>query len=356
MKGLRVLPQFSREELAKRRYLLGPATILKSYVEDQPAPEFEFHVLRLDRDTPFAEKGEPLLGKPRQPRTWLLARCVTGALEKLVEKQTGSESVGVFLYVTRDNCMPCSKSIDVDRDLLEVCPSQLLLMAEERRGETNTVKTTNETGRTLTVEVDNSEWLDLGERVQVNSVIEVQLLVGDRSIVHHWSTQSPLREREHLGIDLSTSVPDLKLVQLKRDSNLYYFAGLARRVRSRRYFDPTWQTEMEHREVLLDCGLPLVFEENSKPDEPSVYVQKEGDFMIGLCFLFGSISFSGVRFRTPLIAKVRGFTKMDFVPVFVLLDVELMPSSMKPQIRVSYHSKEKESLTGVDLGGYVPPM
>ena len=29
----------------------------------------------------------------------------------------------------------------------------------------------------------------------------------------------------------------------------------------------------------------------------------------------------------------KGVTKMDFVPPFVLLDVELLPSSVKPEIR-----------------------
>ena len=50
-----------------------------------------------------------------------------------------------------------------------------------------------------------------------------------------------------------------------------------------------------------------------------------------------------------------GFTDMDFVPPFVLLDVELMPSSTKPEIRVGYYSKEQESLKGIELSGYFPP-
>jgi hypothetical protein len=148
----------------------------------------------------------------------------------------------------------------------------------------------------------------------------------------------------------------LKLVQLRQETNLYHFAGVAKRVFLRNYFDPTWQRDMERHEVLLDCGLPIVFEEIVDPGEPSIHVQKAGDTFMGLCYLFGSIAFSGTRFRTSLVARVIGITEMDFVPPFVLLDVELMPPSTKPEIRVGYYSKEQESLKGIELSGYVPQV
>ena len=356
LKELRIFVQFSKEELQKRRYLLPPATIVRSYAGNDTASETVFHVLQLDGETPFTPKDEPIIGKPRLRRRWILARSKAGALENLLKTSTQSERVDVVLYVRRDDCLPCSDILDTDRDTLEICPGVIALMPVEKRGRTSKIPQTSIRGRTLTIGVDNNEWLDLAPKVQLNTVIEVQLWIGSSQLLNHWGTNSPNKERQHLGINHAGVIPELKLVQLRQETNLYHFAGIARRVFLRNYFDPTWQRDKEKYEVLLDCGLPMVFEEIVDPGEPSIHVQKDGDTFMGLCYLFGSIAFSGTRFRTSLVARVIGITEMDFVPPFVLLDVELMPPSTKPEIRVGYYSKEQESLKGIELSGYVPQV
>ena len=345
LEGLRVFVQFSKEELQKRRYLLPPATIIKSYAGNLTESETVFHVLRLDGETHLTPKNEPLIGKPPLRRVWIFARSEGRALESLVERSSDSERIEVVLYAKRDDCIPCSDTLDTDRDTVEICPGVILLMPEEKRGRTNKVSQTSNQGRTLTIAVDNGEWLDLAPKVQLNTVIEIQLWIGPNQLLIHWGSRSSNKERQHLEINISGFVPELKLVQLRQGTNLYFFAGIARRVLSpKKYFDPTWQGDKEKREVLLDCGLPIVFEELGDPNVPSIHVQKDGESFMGVCFLFGSVAFSGTRFRTSLVARVIGITEMEFVPPFVLLDVELMPPSTKPEIRIGYYSKEQESL------------
>jgi hypothetical protein len=355
LRGLRVFVQFSKEELQKRRYLLPPATVNKTYQEEGNESDSVFHVLELDGESAFTARSEPLKGKPRHIRTWILALSMRGALERLAERGVQSEQIDVTLFVKHDDCVPCSKTLDPSVDLLEICPGIISLMPTEKRKPANRVAETNLQGRMLTVAVDHNEWQDLSGRVQLNTVLEVQLSTWPKAIPNYWSSRSPGRKIEYLGINLRGSVNERKLVQLKADSNLYYFSGPARRMNSRKYFDSHWQKEREKREVLLDCGIPVVFEEVSNPGEPSHYVQNEGEFLMGLCFLWGSISYSGTLYRTPLVSRVVGITEMDFVPPFVLLDILMMPQSTKPEIRVSYHSEAKESLEGLELGGYVPP-
>lgn len=356
LRGLRVFVQFSKEELQKRRYLLPPATVIKTYEEEGKESVSVFHVLELDGESGFTANGEPLMGRPRHIRRWILALSEKGALERLAEKVVQSEGINATLFVKRDDCVPCSKTLDPGEDLLEICPGVIALMPPEKRRTPNRIPETNSQGRTLTVAVDDSEWQDQSGKVKLDTVLEVQLSTWPKAIPNHWSSRSPSREVEHLGINLQSSVNERKLVQLRAESNLYYFAGPARRMNSRRHFDPHWQKEREMREVLLDCGLPVVFEEIGNLGEPSDYVQNEGEFLMGLCFLFGSISYSGTLFRTPLVARVVGITEMNFVPPFVLLDIVLLPPSTKSEIKVGYHSKEQESLSGVELSGYVPPV
>ncbi len=285
----------------------------------------------------------------------ILALSKSGALENLLEGSAHSEMVEVLLYAKRDDSFPSSDILDIDRDAQEICPGVITLMPEEKRGKTKKIARTSMGGRTLTVAVDENEWLDLDPSVQLNSVMEIQLRMGPNQLLNHWGSNSPAKERQQLGINVPGVVPELKLVQLRQETNLFYFAGIARRILSRKYFDPRWQKEMESREALLDCGLPIVFEEIVEIGVPSIHVQKEGDTLMGLCYLFGSMSYSGTRFRTPLVARVIGITEMDFVPRFVLLDVELMPQATKPKIKITYHSEEQESLKGIELSGYSPP-
>ena len=230
LEGLRVFVQFSKEELQKRRYLLPPATIIKSYAGNLTESETVFHVLRLDGETHLTPKNEPLIGKPPLRRVWIFARSEGRALESLVERSSDSERIEVVLYAKRDDCIPCSDTLDTDRDTVEICPGVILLMPEEKRGRTNKVSQTSNHGRTLTVAVDNSEWLDLAPKVQLNTVIEIQLWIGPNQLLNHWGSHSSNKERQHLEINISGFVPELKLVQLRQGTNLYFFAGIARRV------------------------------------------------------------------------------------------------------------------------------
>ena len=355
LKELRVFVQFSKEELEKRRYLLPPATITKTYAEKGNASGTVFHVLHLDGEISLTRKGDPTSTDTLLRRRWIWARSRSGAVESLLEGSAPSKRVEVLLYVKPENYGPDSDTLDIDHDILEICPGVIALMPDEKRGRATKVTDPNSQGRMLTIAVDNSEWLDLDPRVQLNTVLEIQLWISPNQLLKHWGSISPIKERQHLAIDVPGFMPDRKLTQLKQDTNLYYFSGIARRVVSRKYFDPRWKKDKEHREVLLDCGLPLVFEEIADPSEASIYARGEGETFMGLCFLFGSISFSGTRFRTSLVVKVLGISEMDFVPPFVLLDVELMPPSAKPEIRISYHSREQESIRGIELSGYVPP-
>ncbi len=355
LKGLRVIVQFTKQELERRRYLLPAATVVKSFIENRAGAQTIFHALQLDGEASFTLKDEPLVGRPRFHRDWLLIRSATGAVEGLVGRRIQSERVDVVFFIKRDECPPCSETFDTDEELLEVGPGFVAMLPEEKRSQTNRVVGTRPKGRILTVAVDEIEWLDLSDRVRLNTVLEIQLSIRPKAILRHWSNRSPKRDLLHLGINVASSTLDSKLVQLNPDSNLFYFFGLARRIKSNRFFHPTWQKEKELRKVLLDCGLPVVFEELRDPEEPSVYVDKEGEFLAGLCFLNGSISYSGHPFRTPLIAKVLAITEMNFVPRFFLLEVELMPNSAQPEIRISYHSEEQESLKGLQLSGYIPP-
>ncbi|TMI29512.1 hypothetical protein E6H29_11210, partial [Candidatus Bathyarchaeota archaeon] len=143
LKELRIFVQFSKEELQKRRYLLPPATIVRSYAGNDTASETVFHVLQLDGETPFTPKDEPIIGKPRLRRRWILACSKAGALENLLKTSTQSERVDVVLYVRRDDCLPCSDILDTDRDTLEICPGVIALMPVEKRGRTNKIPQTS---------------------------------------------------------------------------------------------------------------------------------------------------------------------------------------------------------------------
>ena len=316
LKGLRVSVQFSKEELQKRRYFLPPATIISSYAGNDSGSETVFHVLQLDGATPFTLKDEPVVGKPRLRRRWIFARSKSGALENFLEGSAHSERVDVVLYVKPDDCLPCSDILDIHNDILEICSGVIALMPEEKRGRTSKVPRTSIGGRTLTIAVDNSEWLDLAPKVQLNSVIEIQLWMGANQLLNQWGSNSSSKERQQLGIDVSGINPGLKLIQLRQETNLYHFAGIARRVLSREYFDPTWQRDKERREILLDCGLPIIFEEIIDPGEPVIHVQKDGDALIGLGYLFGSIAFPGTRFRTFLVGRVIGIYGHGLCPSF----------------------------------------
>src|SRR3989441_6728254 len=230
LKELRIFVQFSKEELQKRRYLLPPATIVRSYAGNDTGSETVFHVLQLDGETPFTPKDEPVVGKPPIRRRWILARSKAGALENLLKTSTQSERVDVVLYVRRDDCFPCSDILDTDRDTLEICPGVIALMPVEKRGRTNKIPQTSIRGRTLTIGVDDSEWLDLAPKVQLNTLIEVQLWIGSSQLLNHWGIIVLTRIGRISGLTFPAAFPDLRFFRLDRELNLYNFAEFPERV------------------------------------------------------------------------------------------------------------------------------
>lgn len=67
--------------------------------------------------------------------------------------------------------------------------------------------------------------------------------------------------------------------------------------------------------------------------------------------LFGSVAFSGTLFKAPIIGKVRKIAPLDAIPAATLLELELQPIHVIPEIRVSYYEK---SLEEVKLDMYSP--
>jgi hypothetical protein len=155
------------------------------------------------------------------------------------------------------------------------------------------------------------------------------------------------RDLAYLGFDPSNSFPERSLVSLKAESNLYLVSGIARQIARR-----PWSTNPAKHGIhtLLDCGLPIVISENARKDESSAYLGKEGEFLVTICLLFGSVAFSGVPFRTPIIGRVKKFTPLRVIPPATLLEIELQPTRVIPELRVSYHGEQ------IRTTGTAPPQ
>jgi hypothetical protein len=199
---------------------------------------------------------------------------------------------------------------------------------------------------TITFAVDGPEWDSLYENpenhegphgIHEGVSIEAQLILWPKIILHHWNKHTSVDELSYLGFDPGKPPPERSLVSLKAGSNLYLVSGIARQIARR-----PWSTNPAKQRIdtLLDCGLPIVISEHVKGEERSTYVENEGEFLVLLCFLFGSIAFSGVMFRTPITGKVKKVGPLSIVPLAVLLEVELQRPPALPEFRVSYHSEQ----------------
>ncbi len=203
--------------------------------------------------------------------------------------------------------------------------------------------------------VDNAEWDSLyydpskkgsPHRVQEGTAVEVQLWVSSKHVLWYCNGSDSQNELAYLGIDRDGAL-ERTLTMIRNDSNLCFFSGLARRITSRvRKLDPRKQTV----NILLDCGLPIVLIEEVSRNKASKYVQKEDEYLIGICPLWGSIAFSNSVFQAPVTGKVKKITPLKVIPPSTLLEIELQPSRVVPDIRISYHAKPLEK---VDLSQFL---
>ena len=199
---------------------------------------------------------------------------------------------------------------------------------------------------TITFAVSGPEWDSLYENpenkegphlIREGVSIEAQLALWPNVILRHWNGQGSANELAYLGFDPEEPPPERGLIPLKAGSNLYLVSGIARQIARR-----PWRTDPAKQRIdtLLDCGLPIIISEDVEGEDPSTYIEKQGEFLVLLCFLFGSIAFSGVMFRTPIIGKVKRVGPLRIVPLAVLLEVELQRPPALPEFRVSYHAEQ----------------
>ncbi len=198
----------------------------------------------------------------------------------------------------------------------------------------------------LTFAVDGPEWSSLYEnpesenslhRIHEGSSVEAQLVLWPKLILHHWNRRSSSNQLAYLGFDPERSPTARSLISLKTGSNLYLVSGVARQIVRR-----PWKTDpKKHRiNTLLDCGLPVVIFEDVKKTDRSAYVEKEGEFLVAICLLFGSIAFSGVIIRTPIVGRVTKITPLEIIPPATILEIQLQPSQVVPESRISYHGEQ----------------
>lgn len=176
-------------------------------------------------------------------------------------------------------------------------------------------------------------------RIKEGVPVEIQLSLWPKLILHHWNKRTPANPLAYLGFDPKKPVPDRAMLSLREGSNLYLVSGIARQMVKR-----AWKTDSRKQRIniLLDCGLPVVLSEEIGKNDRSNYVEAEGDFLVAICLLFGSIAFSSAMFRTPIIGKVRRVIPMRVLPPCTLLEVEPQPGQVIPETRVSYHSEQIE--------------
>ncbi|HEV2120019.1 MAG TPA: hypothetical protein VGS11_07965 [Candidatus Bathyarchaeia archaeon] len=199
---------------------------------------------------------------------------------------------------------------------------------------------------TITFAVDGPEWDSLYEdpedknshhRVHEGVTIEAQLNLWPNLILYHWNKRTLIDELAFLGFDPTRLTPERSIVSLKAGSNLYLVSGIARQVVRR-----SWATDSKKQRIytLLDCGLPVVISEDVKESNSSAFLEREGDCLVAICLLFGSIAFSGVPFRTPVTCMVKKITPLKIVPRSTILEAELQPGQVVPTLRISYHGEQ----------------
>ncbi len=209
---------------------------------------------------------------------------------------------------------------------------------------------------TITVAVDNLEWDSLYEhperkdslhKIRQGMAIEIQFMLWPDLILQHWNGKTPAKTLAYLDIDQQNSPSERKIISLKTKSNLCLFSGFARKIHRQ-----TWKTNQSKRTIasLLDCGFPIILEENVNQESHSAYFDKEGDYIMGISLLFASVAFSGSPFRAPVVCKVVNVTPLKVVPSATLLELEPLPPLVVPETRISYHAEDVED---VELDSYV---
>ena len=211
----------------------------------------------------------------------------------------------------------------------------------------------------LTIEVADWEWESLeiwgenrevvGHRVKTGSVIEVQLLLEPRHLIKHWVRS--LTQEKKFSVDLEYDVHEALglrhgsepvgrlILPLRPKTNLVYLEGKVEkssRVRSR--LDA--RVELVHS--LINCGLPIVLEAEVRTGMPAPVLVSEGQEVIGVCRLFGTVTVSNTMFKAPFNAKVISARTLDTHPPNVLLTIEPTSVDTLVEHRLFYSLLDKK--------------
>jgi len=215
------------------------------------------------------------------------------------------------------------------------------------------------TNARLTVEIADWEWQSLeiwgenrkivGHEVNLGSVVELQLLLEPRHILKYWIRRPDTQRRWTIdpeydalqGLNLGVgSEPVRKLIQpLRPGTNLVYFEGrVENTARAKSKTDPA----SEMFQALIDCGYPLVLEAETRENAPPPMVSSEGEEIIGICKLFGTITVSNTLFKAPLKAKVLASRTLETHPPNVLLTVEPISMDAQAEHKLLYSRLDKK--------------
>jgi len=198
----------------------------------------------------------------------------------------------------------------------------------------------------VTFAVDGPEWDSLYvnpedeksvHKIREGISIQVQLVLWPGLVLHHWNKSGSKHQLAYLGFDRADKDPERSILALKSHSNLYLISGVARRIAKH-----SWGTDPRKLRIdtLLDCSLPIVLQEDVANSKSSSFVDGEGDFLVAVCFLFGSIAFSNSMFRSPVVGKVARIAPLNIIPPATLVEVELQPGQVIPDLTISYDSEQ----------------
>ena len=192
--------------------------------------------------------------------------------------------------------------------------------------------------RSVTFSVEGWQWDELYENtedrssrhpIQVGVNIKVQLHIWPKLILRAWNNVNPesLKELAYLGF---ASVPSDRCVkQLRQDSSLCLISGISQKIRR-----VTWRADSHRQAVntLLDCGIPIVLTEDVETRKPSGFVNKEGDHVIAISFLFGDLTHSTSLFDSPVVSRVQSIGERLNLAEAILLTAEPQPANTKSEI------------------------
>jgi hypothetical protein len=193
---------------------------------------------------------------------------------------------------------------------------------------------------TFAFAIDEWEWdslhtgfLKARKGIHEGDIIEAQLGIWPDVILHYWNANTERDKLGFLGTEFRNSPPKQLLKRLNDNSNLYLISATVKQIERR-----AWKAQPEKETInsLLDCGVPIVLNEDVKKGETSRYVSKAGDLVVAICLLFGSIIDSPSFIQTPISCKVKHVTNLNTIPQAKLFEVELQPSEVTPLTRVSY--------------------